>query len=99
MVLRRRGDAPPQQSRHTAQRTDPALLLTRRLVPHGPRLRFARHIFDSKGSLSAGGVRVRLLRLTCRAADGPVSPKMTQSRPSLGSQRTVEKGGYWSFAI
>jgi hypothetical protein len=38
---------------------------------------------ESKESLSARGVRVRLLRLTCRAADRPVPPKMTQSGPPI----------------
>ena len=49
MVLRRRGDARPQRSRHTTQWSYPTLLLTRRLVPMVPGFAPARHNFDSKG--------------------------------------------------
>src|SRR5436309_1802047 len=97
MVLHRRGDARPQRSRHTAQRPDPALLLTRRLVPMVPGFAPARHPFlISKGSLSgdgAGGVRVRLLRLTFRAADRPVSPKMTQTLSLVETDLSIAEGG------
>jgi Zn-finger in ubiquitin-hydrolases and other protein len=45
VVLCGRGDARSQQSRHTAQWSDPALLLTRRLVPMVPGFAPARHNF------------------------------------------------------